>query len=139
MICTFIGARDTPFTLREHIKKAIVDLISKGVCEFYVGNNGNFDYMAQSVLSELESEYNIKFDIVLSYIDEVALIGNQAFTVYPEELASTPKRYAISKRNDYLLKKSSILIAYTDNTYSNSYKFTQKALKKGYTVINLAK
>ena len=139
MICTFIGARDTPFTLREHIKKAIIDLIFKGINEFCVGNNGNFDYMVQSVLVELRSEYSIKFDIVLSYIDELALIGNQEFTVYPEELAPTPKRFAISKRNDYLLKKSSILIAYTDNTYSNSYKFTQKALKKGYTVINLAK
>lgn len=139
MICTFIGARDTPFTLREHIKKAIIDLISKGVCEFYVGNNGNFDYMVQSVLFELRSEYNIKFDIVLSYIDEVALIGNQAFTIYPEELANVPKRFAISKRNDYLLKKSNIVICYVNNTYSNSYKFTQKALKKGYTVINLSK
>ena len=80
-----------------------------------------------------------KFDIVLSYIDEVALIGNQAFTIYPEELANVPKRFAISKRNDYLLKKSNIVICYVNNTYSNSYKFTQKALKKGYTVINLSK
>lgn len=139
MICTFIGARDTPFTLREHIKKAVVNLIFKGVYEFCVGNNGNFDHMVQSVLFELRSEYNIKFDIVLSYIDEVALIGNQAFTIYPEELANVPKRFAISKRNDYLLKKSNIVICYVNNTYSNSYKFTQKALKKGYTVINLSK
>ncbi len=139
MLCTFIGARDTPFTLREHIKKAVVNLIFKGVYEFCVGNNGNFDHMVQSVLFELRSEYNIKFDIVLSYIDEVALIGNQAFTIYPEELANVPKRFAISKRNDYLLKKSNIVICYVNNTYSNSYKFTQKALKKGYTVINLSK
>lgn len=138
MICTFIGARDTPFTLREHIKKAVVNLIFKGVYEFCVGNNGNFDHMVQSVLFELRSEYNIKFDIVLSYLDEVALIGNQAFTIYPEELANVPKRFAISKRNDYLLKKSNIVICYVNNTYSNSYKFTQKALKKGYTVINLS-
>lgn len=139
MICTFIGARDTPFTLREHIKNAIIDLINEGVYEFCVGNNGNFDHMVQSVLFELRSEYNIKFDIVLSYIDEVALIGNQAFTIYPEELANVPKRFAISKRNDYLLKKSNIVICYVNNTYSNRYKFTQKALKKGYTVINLSK
>lgn len=138
MICTFIGHRNAPFSVKESLKAEIVALIEHGTSHFYVGNNGNFDYLAQSVMIELANEFShIKFDIVLSYIDEKSLVERNDLTVFPEELAGVPKKFAICKRNAYLLKKSDIIISYVRDTTSNSYKFIEKALKKGCKIINL--
>ena len=122
MICTFIGHRDTPNSLMESIRKAIIELINNGIKDFYVGNNGSFDFLVQTALAEISKTNSaINCRIVLSCINEVAISGNQELTVFPEELSSVPKRFAISKRNEYLLKKSSVIICYVNNTFSNSY------------------
>ena len=107
--------------------------------EFLVGNNGNFDFYAQCVLRELKTEgYGICFDIVFSHLGENALSQNQSETVFPEGLEKALPRFAISKRNDWLIKNSSYLIAYVVHTFSNSYKWMQKASKRGLKIINLA-
>ena len=138
MICTFIGHRDTPNSLMESIKKAIIELINNGIKDFYVGNNGRFDFLVQTALAEISKTNSaINCRIVLSYINEMAISGNQELTVFPEELSSVPKRFAISKRNEYLLKKSSVIICYVNNTFSNSYKYMEKARRKGLTVIRI--
>lgn len=138
MICTFIGHRDTPNSLMESIRKAIIELINNGIKDFYVGNNGSFDFLVQTALAEISKTNSaINCRIVLSCINEVAISGNQELTVFPEELSSVPKRFAISKRNEYLLKKSSVIICYVNNTFSNSYKYMEKARRKGLTVIRI--
>ena len=138
MICTFIGHRDTPNSLMESIRKAIIELINNGIKDFYVGNNGSFDFLVQTALAEISKTNSaINCRIVLSCINEVAISGNQELTVFPEELSSVPKRFAISKRNEYLLKKSSVIICCVNNTFSNSYKYMEKARRKGLTVIRI--
>ena len=138
MICTFFGHRDTSEKIIFELKKTIENLISNGVTQFYVGNNGNYDLFVQNILSNIKSENNeIDFKIVLSYLDEKALTNNQDATIFPEGLEKVPKRYAISKRNDWLISNSNIAIIYSTNTFSNSFKLSQKAIKKKLTVINL--
>ncbi|MBQ3483239.1 MAG: hypothetical protein IJA78_03590 [Clostridia bacterium] len=141
MICTFFGHKDTPiYEIRSALKAVISELIDKtGVLTFYVGNNGNFDFAVQSILKELASEKeNIKYSIVLSFIGEHALSGDQDVTVFPEGLEKTPPRFAISKRNEWLIQNSDLVIAYTKYSFSNSCKWVEKAKKRGLTVINLA-
>ena len=46
MVCTFFGHRDTPRIAELILKEKIIYLIeNKNVDKFYVGNNGNFDFM----------------------------------------------------------------------------------------------
>ena len=46
MICTFFGHKDTPQNILPVLRTVIIDLIqNKNVDLFYVGNNGNFDFM----------------------------------------------------------------------------------------------
>mgnify|MGYP003304176659 CR=1 FL=1 len=104
-----------------------------------MGNNGNFDLLAQAVLLELLKENKgISCRIVLSYLGERALCGHQELTVFPEELAGVMKKFAIVKRNEYLLKKASVVIAYSKHSFSNSYKWIENARKRGLTIINMA-
>ena len=139
MICTFFGHRDAPIDLKGNIKKAITNLIENGIVDFYVGNNGNFDFLVQAVLLELLNENkSINCRIVLSYLGESALCGNQELTIFPEELDGVIRKFAIPKRNEYLIKKSTVVVCYVENSFSNSYKWVEKARKKGHRIINLA-
>ena len=94
--------------------------------------------MVQGVVEKIAlSNKSIKYSIVLSRIDESAIGGNQSATIFPEGFEWYPKRFAISKRNDWLISNSSYAIVYVQDKYSNSYKWAQKAIKKNLKTINL--
>ena len=139
MVCTFFGHRDTPCSARESLTKEIYNLIEGGVTEFFVGNNGGFDLIVQDVLEEISiKNTNIKYSIVISKISEAAISGFQHATVFPEGLELAIPRFAISKRNEWLLKNSQILIAYVKHKGTNAYNLLQKAARLGLKIINLA-
>lgn len=58
-------------------------------------------------------------------------------TEFPYEVEKVPLRFAISKRNEYMIKQSQYLICYINSTFSNSYKFAKMAKKLNLEVINL--
>lgn len=66
--CTFFGHRDCPASIRPKLRETLVRLIEQeGVTVFYVGHQGDFDYMVQSLLGELAVQYDhISYAIVLS-------------------------------------------------------------------------
>ena len=139
MVCTFFGRRNAPSSVKEKLSEIINDLIKRGYDEFYVGNNGNFDFYVQSVLSDIViTNCKVCFTVVLSRPDEKAIFAEQIFTLFPDGLEKTPPRFAISKRNDWLIKKSQIVVAYADNRFTNSQKWVEKARNKGIDVINIA-
>ena len=137
MICTFFGHSDTTNETRLKTKTTIEKLILDGVRQYYVGNNGNFDYIVQSVLEELSQKYDINFTVVLSYINEKSICADQYYTIYPEGLERTPLLFAISKRNEWMIKKSNIAVCYVKHSLSNSHKWLEMAKKKGLKVINI--
>lgn len=140
MAVTFFGHSNAP----DHIRPIIKETIRKCITEkyektFYVGNQGSFDRMVAGTLSELKTEYpNIDFYIVLAYLPE----NNDFFncpTIFPEKAASAPKRFAISKRNDWMLKNCDTVITYVTHSTGGAAKFKEKAEKKNKTVINIGK
>ena len=138
MKCCFFGHRDAESNVKEVLKSTVVMLIKEGVTDFYVGNNGKFDYYVQQTLGELISKgYNIKVTVVLSYIDEVAICLDQKYTLYPNGLDKTPLRFAISKRNDYMISVSKVAIIHVRHSFSNTHKLCEKAKKKGLRVIEI--
>ena len=124
MFCTFFGHRDSPEKIKHLLKKTILYIIEKeGVRDFLVGNNGNFDLYAQCILQEFKNDgMDIRFNIIISRIDEKSLIKKQDATLFPEELEKSIAKFRISKRNEWLIKKSSYIIAYVTRKYSNSYR-----------------
>ncbi len=139
MNCTFFGHRDAPERIKEKLKGTILSLLENGVECFYVGNNGKFDFLVQTALAELSLEHQIKYRIVLSRIDECALSGAQDKTIFCEGMEQAMPRFAISKRNEWLIKNSAVVVAYVVDIASNSSAWIEKARKRGLTVINLAK
>jgi len=139
MICTFFGHKDTPSGIEIFLQEVIVDLINQGVTSFYIGNQGNFDAMAIKILSKLKEKYAINYTVVLAYMplqkntDEYT-----AESVFPECLANVPPRFAIDRRNRYLLEKSDIVVCFVTHSFGGAAKFTELAKKQGKTVINLS-
>lgn len=139
MVCSFFGHKDTPDNAKFALREIILKLLSEECVDFWVGNNGNFDFLVQCTLQELKKQgQRLNYSIVISRPDEKALSGEQSATVFPEELENSIPRYAISKRNSYLIKNSSFIIIYVKNKFGNSYKWASSALKKGVAVINIA-
>ncbi len=139
MTVTFFGHRDAPTKIKEPLRVAIVNLIeNENATTFYVGNNGSFDLMAQSILRQLKKVCPIKYYVVLAYPPrKTDKIEYNNETIYPEGLESVPQRYAIPKRNDWMLKKSDTVITYVTHPSSGACVFERKAEEKGKKVVKL--
>ncbi len=138
MVCTFFGHKNTSEAIKNELKSSIEYLINKGVKNFYVGNNGNFDLLVQNTLLTLQKVYaDIDYKIVISYINEKAISGAQSLTIFPEGLEIIHPKFAISKRNEWLIDRADYVISYCTNSFTNCHKWIEKATKKGLTIINL--
>ena len=139
MTVTFFGHRDAPIDIKPLIKATLTDLIENhNATTFYVGNNGNFDLLVQSVLKELSTLYPIDYSIVFAYLpDKKSEQKNFENTIYPEGLETVPKRFAISKRNEWMLKQSDTVITYVTHPSSGAWEWVKKAEKLHKVIINI--
>lgn len=139
--CTFFGHRQIPNDLYELIRAAIENLIeNEGVYNFYVGNQGRFDSMVLKVLRELSDIYSaLRYSVVLAYYPTEKNLGGvrPEETLFPETVAKSHPRFAIDKRNRYMIECADYVVAYVSRL-GGAMKYTELAVKKGKKVINLA-
>lgn len=141
--CTFFGHRDTPKKIEPILRSTPIDLIeNKHIDKFYVGSNGAFDNMVRESLQLLKFDYpNIDYAVVLAYMPvkkDALKRENNSDTIYPDGLESTPPKYAVIKRNKWMLNKSDYVVAYVKHSGGGAAKFKELAEKKGIPVLNLA-
>lgn len=134
---TFFGHKDTPKETEPTLRLTLVDLIEKKNSNlFYVGNQGNFDAMVRRQLEDLAQTYPITYKIVLAYMpgknDEP-----DEHTILPEGLETVPRRFAISRRNKWMLDQADTVVTYVTHPSSGAYQIKETAIKKGKTVIEL--
>ncbi len=141
LACTFFGHKDTPDSIEEKLRLTIIDLIeNKNINLFYVGNQGNFDYMVRKNLKKIKSEYpHIQYRVVLAY-HPLKKDNNNDYsnTIYPESLENTPHKYAIIKRNEWMIGLSNYVVTYVKHSTGGASKFKRLAEKKNKVIINLA-
>ena len=139
-IATFFGHKDTPQKTEPTLRATLLDLIiNKNVTVFYVGNNGDFDFMVRKQLKELSVIYPIKYNVVLAYLPDTRnVVEDMTATIYPEGLESVPKRFAISWRNKWMIKQSDIVVTYVTHSFGGAAQFKQLAQKQGKTVIEIS-
>jgi uncharacterized phage-like protein YoqJ len=142
--CAFFGHRDCPEAIRQLLVKVLEDLIeNQSVDDFLVGNNGRFDSIVASTLRELSRSYpHIQYHIVLAYLPEKAneYTNNDDFdhTLYPEGIETTPKRFAISWRNRWMVRECEFVVCYITHSYGGAAQYVGYAQRQRKTVINLA-
>lgn len=138
--CCFFGHREVTHNIRPKLTAIIDKLITEdGVTDFYVGNQGQFDSMVYFVLKELKGKYpQIRYTVVLAYMpDEHIKEVYGEDTLFPDGLESVPKKFAISKRKDWMIQQSGIAICYVHKITGGAAKFREKVEKRKLQVIDL--
>ena len=138
--CCFFGHREVTHNIRDKLTSVIEKLITEdSITEFYVGHQGQFDSMVYSVLKELKGKYpHIRYTVVLAYMpDEHIKEVYGEDTLFPDGLESVPKKYAISKRNDWMIWQSGVAVCYVHKITGSAAKFRKKAEKKELMIIEV--
>lgn len=134
--CTFFEHRDCPSSIKGKLHEEIDQLIcNHGVDTFYIGTQGNFDRMAYAALVELRKRYqDIKIYRVLAYMPKPSE-ADSADTIVPEGIENTHPRYAVIKRNNWMIDRSEYVICYVTHPTGGAYQAVERAKKKGKIII----
>lgn len=120
--CFLFGHADTPQSILPLLEQAIEDEVLMGVRIFYVGYHGNFDDLAATALRTVKHRHpEITLMLLLAYHPgERAVELPQGFdgSFYPP-LEGIPRRYALIRANQYMVKIADCLICYVRH-YGNT-------------------
>lgn len=141
LFCTFFGHRDAPNTIEPILRSALVRLIeNEGVENFYVGNEGRFDRLVINVLKKLREAYpHIKCTVVLAYMPQKKATEKEELpTILADGCELAPPKFAIDRRNRWMLQKSAYVVTYVTHITGGAAKFKNMAVRTGKTVIELS-
>lgn len=138
-VCIFFGHHDCPVSVLPRLRATIIDLIEhKGITMFYVGDHGRFDELVRTELRKLSALYPcISYSVVLAYVPRRPEEGGPD-TMLPEEIEFAPRRYAITRRNRWMLKRADCVVAYQTHSWGGAAQFIEAARRGGLEVYNLA-
>lgn len=139
-VCTFFGHSECYGLDAAVLRSAIEELIKQGIAEFVVGNHGQFDGMVFSCLQNLSNDYpEISYSVALAYLptrkEDYDIYHGHSF--YPEGQEVGPAKFAIERRNRYLISVSDVCLCFINRTFGGAYKFACMAKRRGLQVINL--
>ncbi len=148
MIITFVGHATVPLgdrvkkIVKEQIRKRIVDVKS---VTFYLGGYGDFDEICACACRELKQECGgMELVYVTPYltlseqakIKEMQRCGLYDASIYPP-LENVPPRFAIFKRNEWMVESADLIIAYVRHNYGGAYQTFKVARRKKKEIINI--
>ena len=137
MIVTFCGHREVqePEKVMKWLYETLEGLISEGADCFYLGGYGQFDAMAADAVRALKQKYpDIRSVLVLPYLDREYDVSGYDESIYPP-LENVPRRYAISKRNEYMVDKADVVVAYVVYGFGGANKTLRYAERKHKRIV----
>ncbi len=144
MIIAFCGHSKLEYNEKTEKKllSVLIDLAKTNPLVLYCGGYGKFDLLAKQCGKRLKKLFpETKVIFVTPYISEVYLknkyAGEYDEVLYPE-IENVPKKYAIVKRNQYMVRQSDFVIAYVTLKFGGAYEMLNYANKLGKKYINLA-
>ena len=142
MRCMFLGHRDASYSIANEVFQQIVGLIvNENVDVFYFGNQGNFDRIVYQTLHFLKNQYpHIHYTVVLAYLPTKktdCYFDYETETLFPDGLERAHPKFAVSKRNLWLIEHASYVLTYVKSA-GGAKQYKELAERKGLVVINLA-
>ncbi|MDO4355479.1 MAG: hypothetical protein Q4E13_03060 [Clostridia bacterium] len=137
MKITFCGHKDVAdrSDVEQWLCSVCSDLIAHGADEFYLGGYGSFDYMCATVLRELKKAHPlIRLILVLPYLNSSMLTDGYDETLYPP-LESVSRRFAISRRNEWMVQESDAVVAYVTHGWGGAAKTLEYARRKNKHIL----
>ena len=143
---SFIGHRrvDDFYFVENQLDNIISDLIrTKEYVEFYVGKNGDFDTMVASAIKRAQKRLgkdNNSLILVLPYtVADMEYLEDFYDEIWiPDELHSVHFKNAITKRNEWFVNNSNLLIAYVLRDKGGAATCLKMAEKQKIPTVNIA-
>ena len=139
MVVTFCGHREILPQKQVSIEldRIIAELIAEGADRFLLGGYGQFDMLAaKAVVKQKGENSNIESVLVIPYLGwncDGALYDR---SLYPP-LETVPHRFAISKRNVYMVDAADVVVAYVHHHWGGAAKTLEYAKRKCRRIIHL--
>lgn len=124
---------------------SLLEEISEGhQIDFYLGGYGNFDHFAKECAKKFKEKHpSARVIFITPYLNNALYERKDYFEkeydeiIYPE-IESVPLKFAISKRNEWMVKQADYVIGYVCTHYGGAYKALLYAHKhkKPYTNLN---
>ena len=132
--------------VREIVKEQIQNItIDTDVVTCYLGGYGDFDEICASVCRELKKVCkNIDVVYVTPYISlseqlkirEMLNRGLYDRSIYPP-IENVPPKFAIIRRNEWMVKNADIVIAYINHSYGGAYRSFEAAKQNKKKIVNI--
>ena len=146
MIITFCGHSNFSFsdTTKEELKNLLIGKIRKNpTCKFYLGGYGDFDSLCLLTLRELKTDFpNIELLFITPYLDsnysKLQLAKYHYDDVIFPPIESVPRKFAILKRNEWMVDSADLVIAYVKYSWGGAAKTLEYAKRKKVPLVNIA-
>ena len=138
MIITFCGHGNVPDSIkvREWLCNVLDQFIHEENVIFYLGGYGGFDSLAASVVRQKKKvNPSAQSVLIIPYLNRTYDKSGYDYTLFPP-LETVPPRYAISKRNKWMVEQADVVIAYVTHGWGGAAKTLEYArVKKKKLVI----
>ena len=146
MTITFCGHSNCLFSdeEKEKLKQLLIKEIRKNpTCKFYLGGYGDFDSLCLRTLRKLKTDFpDIELLFITPYLDKN--YSKLEFAKYHYDdvifppLESVPRKFAILKRNEWMVDSADIVIAYVKYSWGGAAKTLEYAKRKKVPLVNIA-
>ena len=150
MVISFLGHRRLYNfgELIESVEKVITENIMDCTDDivFFCGGYGDFDDLCIRVCRSIkESGKKCEIVFITPYmslaqqekIKSLIDMGVYDSVIYPP-LEKIPPKFAIGKRNEWMIDQADLIIAYVKHPYGGAYQSLNYARRKGKRILNLA-
>ena len=138
-IVTFCGHKEIAdtSTVRVAVDETLRGLVAEGADYFLLGGYGGFDSLAA------HAEYDLKRDnpqihstLVIPYLNRNYDTKLYDDTTYPP-LEGVPLKYAISKRNEWMVDQADVVVAYVQHSWGGAAATLRYAESKHTRIIRI--
>ena len=148
MIITFLGHRSIYQceALSNELKNIIIEETKQSDHTlFYCGGYGDFDNLCARVCRSIANQIpNCEIIYITPYLctskrkkEEFWYNSNIYDSVIYPPLESVPPKFAITKRNEWMVNQADLIIAFVNQSYGGAYKSLNYAKRKKKRIINL--
>ena len=140
MIVSFFGHREVADELqvRLWLEITVHTLILEGANIFYFGGYGRFDRLAADVVWKAKAQQpHINSFLVIPYLNRSYDAAHYDGTIYPP-LEQVPQRLAIVKRNEYMVNRSDIVVAYVLYSFGGAAQVLHYAKRRKKRIIRFS-
>lgn len=138
MVVSFVGHReiaDEP-QVRRWLEETVQALILEGADTFFLGGYGRFDALAADVVCAAKAQHpQIHSFLVIPYLNRSYDSAHYDGTIYPP-LEQVPQRLSIVKRNEYMVDRCDVVVAYVLYSFGGASQMLRYAERRKKRILH---